>query len=173
MTDKQLLELAKGEGFTAAVIAPERIPVDPKFRVFCEQNLCGKYNANYSCPPDCGTVEELHQTILAEQKALILETVWDNIGFDDTSSVQKAKMAHNASALRLLDKLQKIGYKGFASGFNGSLCVIPANGRKMRPALFRISGSAVCPPTALTLRNWQSGAAWNLPGSRASCICSE
>lgn len=167
MTDKQLLELAKGEGFTAAVIAPERIPVDPKFRVFCEQNLCGKYNANYSCPPDCGTVEELHQTILAEQKALILETVWDNIGFDDTSSVQKAKMAHNASALRLLDKLQKIGYKGFASGFNGCPLCNPCKRTENAPCAFpdkRISCmSAYCVDVAELAKRCGMEFAW-IPG---------
>ena len=41
--DEKLLELAREEGFYAAVIPAADVPVDPKFREFCEQNLCGQY----------------------------------------------------------------------------------------------------------------------------------
>ncbi len=56
MTDLELLEMARAEGFNAAMIDKANIPVNPAFRAFCEENRCGKYNANYSCPPNCGTV---------------------------------------------------------------------------------------------------------------------
>ena len=75
MTEKELIELAQDEGFTAVLITPDRIPIDPKFRIYCEENHCGKYNSNYSCPPDCGTVEELKQKILAEDKVLVIQTI--------------------------------------------------------------------------------------------------
>ena len=67
--DEKLLELAREDGFYAAVIPTADVPVDPKFREFCEQNLCGQYGANYSCPPDCGSVEAMHKTILDQEKA--------------------------------------------------------------------------------------------------------
>ena len=77
--DEKLLELARDEGFYAAVIPAADVPVDPKFREFCEQNLCGQYGANYSCPPDCGSVEALHQTILDQEKALVISTTLSSI----------------------------------------------------------------------------------------------
>ena len=40
--DEKLLELAREEGFYAAVIPAADVPVDPKFREFCVQNLCGQ-----------------------------------------------------------------------------------------------------------------------------------
>ena len=51
MTDMELIKLAEEAGFRAAVLPAKEIPVDGSFRKFCEDNLCGKYNANYSCPP--------------------------------------------------------------------------------------------------------------------------
>lgn len=123
MTDKELLALAQSEGFTAVMTTPDQIPVDAKFRVFCEENRCGKYNANYSCPPDCGTVEELHQKILAEDKIMVLQTLWKIDGYEDKQTIMNAKKSHNAAALRLMEKIRNHGYSGFCSGYNGcALC---------------------------------------------------
>ena len=119
MNEASLLELAKSEGFSAALITPEQIPVDAKFRAFCEENLCGKYGANYSCPPDCGTVEELHQKILAEDKVLIVQTIWNIKGYEDKAAIQKSKETHNAMVLRLKAKLENHDLVGFCSGYNG------------------------------------------------------
>ena len=170
MTDQELLELAKGEGFAAALIRPEQIPVDPKFRAFCEENLCGKYNANYGCPPDCGTVESMHQSILAEEKALILETVWEIAGYEDKPAVEKAKISHNAAALRLLDKLRRMGYEGFVMAVR---CAIPVNGRRTSLVPSWRNESPACPLTVSTWQNLPNAAIWNMPGRRESYIYSE
>ena len=34
----------------AAVVDTADIVFDPSFRPYCEENLCGQYGANYSCP---------------------------------------------------------------------------------------------------------------------------
>lgn len=83
MTEMDLIKLAEEAGFLAAVLPAKEIPVDSSFRKFCEDNLCGKYNANYSCPPGCGTVEEVHQRLFAQEKALVVEMIWEVNGFDD------------------------------------------------------------------------------------------
>lgn len=119
MTDEALLALAEAEGFHAAMIAPRDIPVNPDFRMFCAENRCGKYGANYSCPPDCGTPEEMHANILAQDRTMIIQTIWPISGFEDRESIQAAKKYHNAGALRILDQVRKAGYQGFAAGYNG------------------------------------------------------
>ena len=64
MTKQALLELAGKLGFyRAAVVDTVAIPFEPSFRRFCEENLCGKYGANYTCPPDCGTAEDMRQRV--------------------------------------------------------------------------------------------------------------
>ena len=123
MTNDKLLELAKEEGFFASMTTPDNIPVDGKFRVYCEENLCGNYGANYSCPPDCGTVEELHQKILAEEKVLVVQPIWELESYEDKAAIQKAKTTHISMMLLLKAKMEKEGYIGFCSGYNGcSLC---------------------------------------------------
>ena len=119
MTEQKLIELARKEGFTAVMIEPGQIPINPKFRVYCEENLCGKYNANYSCPPDCGTVEELQEKILAENKIMVIQTIWNIKGYEDTDTIHRAKESHNAAALRLKDAIFENGYFGFCSSYSG------------------------------------------------------
>ena len=60
MTWEEMTSIAAEEGFAAAVVTDTKdIPFDPSFRPLCAENLCGKYGANYSCPPDCGTPDEM------------------------------------------------------------------------------------------------------------------
>ena len=103
MTDLELLNLAKEEGFSAVLMTPAEVPIDGKFRAFCEENLCGQYNANYSCPPDCGSVESLRQTILEQEKVLILQTIHDIGSYENKEAVQQAKVSHNGVVLRLME----------------------------------------------------------------------
>ena len=54
METQQMLSQAFEEGFAAAaVVDTGEIAFDPSFRPYCEENLCGQYGVNYSCPPDC------------------------------------------------------------------------------------------------------------------------
>lgn len=117
--EQQLLDFARAEGFHAAVISTREIPVDPKFRAFCEENLCGQYGANYSCPPDCGSVEQLHGQLLEQDWALVISTIWENVTFDDKAAVAHAKASHNGAVLRLMERIRQAGYSGFCAGYNG------------------------------------------------------
>ena len=131
--DEKLLALAKEEGFCAAIIPAADVPVDPKFRAFCEQNLCGQYGANYSCPPDCGSVEDLHQTILAQKKALVISTIWDIESFENKAAIQHAKKTHNAAVLRLMEKVKVAGCAGFCTGYNGCPLCEPCKRKENLP----------------------------------------
>lgn len=165
MTNERLLELAKEEGFYAAMLTPEQVPVDEKFRVYCEQNLCGNYGANYSCPPDCGTVEELREKILAEDKILIVETIWDIDGYEDKAPIQKTKQIHNAMVLRLKAKMEKEGCVGFCSGYNGCPLCSPCKRREDLPCIHpdqRISCmSAYCIDVEELAKRCDLTFAWN------------
>lgn len=136
MTDHELLELAKSEGFIPVMTSPEQIPINAKFRVYCEENLCGRYNANYSCPPDCGTVEELQRRILAEDQVMVIQTLWDIAGYDDKDTILHAKKSHNAAALRLMEKIRKKGYSGFCSGYNGCALCTPCKRIANQPCTY-------------------------------------
>lgn len=136
MTDQQILELARQSGFLAAMIAPEDIPVNEKFRVFCEENRCGKYNANYSCPPACGSVKELHERLLAQEQALIVERIFPINGYEDREAIAQAKLTHNVAVRALLAKLKQAGLVGFCSGYNGCPLCTPCRQAEGKPCAF-------------------------------------
>ena len=136
LTDVELLELVREEGFAAAFIDPRDIPVVPEFRMFCEENRCGKFDANYSCPPDCGTVEQLRERILAERRAIILTSHWEVDGYDDKEAVQFARKAHNTAILRIMEAMKKGGWSGFAAGYGGCALCNPCKRTLNQPCAF-------------------------------------
>ena len=123
MNQEQLLTLAREAGFSASFTTPDQVLINPDFRSFCEENRCGKYNANYSCPPDCGTVEELHEKLLSEDIVMVVQTIKENVDKTDKEQIIKIRTAHNAAILRLMKKFKELGYSGFCAGYSGcSLC---------------------------------------------------
>lgn len=119
MTDTELIQLAQSEGFTAALIPTSKIVTDEKFRPFCEENLCGNYDANYSCPPDCGTVSETRQRLMEQDRALVLQRIWPIGSYENKPAILEAKRNHNAAILRLTRKLREQGLSGFCLGYGG------------------------------------------------------
>ncbi|MCQ2436879.1 MAG: DUF2284 domain-containing protein [Clostridia bacterium] len=124
MDFEQMIALAADMGFAAAAITETKdIVFDPSFRPYCEENLCGKYGVNYACPPDCGTVEEMKQRILAHSHALVLQTIWDISDIGDGKATKAAKGRHNAATIKLTKKLRALGVPGFPVGAGGcSMC---------------------------------------------------
>ena len=107
----------------AEIVDTALIEFNPTFRPYCEENLCGQYGVNYSCPPDCGTPEEMKQRVLSYKKALVLSTEWEIEDFSQTDRIKEAKAQHNAAMLRLIEKLKSVGYDGFMVGASGcSMC---------------------------------------------------
>ena len=149
MTDEQLIQYAVEEGFAAAAIVSTRdIVFDPSFRPYCEENLCGQYGVNHSCPPTCGTPEEMKQRVLAHKKALVLQTIWEISDYSDMNAIRPAKAGHNAAQLRLMKRLREEGCGGFLVGASGCALCSPctqANGEPCRfPDLQFSCMSAYC-----------------------------
>ena len=119
MTDLERIQLAEAAGFRAAVILAKDIPVDGTFRKFCEDNLCGKYNANYSCPPGCGTVEEVHERLFGADQALVLQSIYDIGSYENKEAVLKSRNNLNTSVLHLTEELRKLGLDCFCLGYGG------------------------------------------------------
>lgn len=124
MHNEDILNLAYAEGFAAAAfIDPQEIVFDPSFRPYCEENLCGQYGVNHSCPPDCGSPNEMKARLLAHKKALVLQTIWEISDYSDAPAIKQAKGAHNAAEIRLVKKLREMGHDGIIVGASGcALC---------------------------------------------------
>ena len=123
MQDADVLKLAEQMGFQASFVDTADVVQERSFRKFCEDNLCGKYNANYSCPPDCGTVEQVQQRLRAGRRALVLQTIWHIGSYENKQGILDSKKNHNAAILRFTDALRKAGLDGFCLGYGGcTLC---------------------------------------------------
>lgn len=136
MTDAQLLALAKDAGFEAAIIPTNEIVIEPSFRPFCEENRCGKYNANYSCPPDCGTVEETTRRLRQYPRALVLENIFEIGSYENKAKISEVRRQHNAAVLRLTDALRGAGLEGFCLGYGGCPLCDPCKRVSGEPCAF-------------------------------------
>lgn len=137
MTEKQLVDLAVEEGFAAAaVIDTQKIPFDPMFRPFCEENLCGQYGVNHSCPPDCGSPEQMKAKLLAKKRALVLQTIWQIEDLGDQAAIKAAKAAHNAAEIRLVKGLRSQGVDGVIVGASGCALCKPCRKAQGLPCAF-------------------------------------
>ena len=118
-----MISLARSEGFSAAAIADMRaIVFDSGFRKYCEENLCGRYGANYSCPPDCGTPDAMKARLSAYKSALVLQTKWDITDYRDMPAIKAAKQSHNQAMLRVIARLKQEGIRGKMAG--ASCCTL-------------------------------------------------
>ena len=149
LTEQEMVDWAVEEGFAAAAIVnTDEIVFDPMFRPYCEENLCGQYGANYSCPPDCGSPEAMKQRILAHKRALVLQTIWQVQDYSDMPTIKQAKKSHNASEIRLVQRLRAAGHDGVMAGASGcaicSPCVLPKGEPCRFPRLQYSCMSAYC-----------------------------
>ena len=149
MTWEEMTSMAAEEGFAAAVVTDTKdIPFDPSFRPLCAENLCGKYGANYSCPPDCGTPDEMRARIQAHRHALVLQTIWHIADYSDSKAIKAAKKEHNAATLRLLGRLRRADVPGFPVGASGcalcETCAITEKKPCRYPDLYYSCMSAYC-----------------------------
>ena len=149
MTWEEMTSMAAEEGFAAAVVTDTKdIPFDPSFRPLCAENLCGKYGANYSCPPDCGTPDEMRARIQAHRHALVLQTIWEIADYSDSKAIKAAKKEHNAATLRRLGRLRRADVPGFPVGASGcalcETCAITDKKPCRYPDLYYSCMSAYC-----------------------------
>ena len=136
MTHEQMIRAALEEGFSsAAVTATEEMVFDPSFRPYCEENLCGQYGVNYTCPPDCGTPEEMRLRLLAHRHAVVLQSKWDIPDYTDEAAIRRAKTAHNAASIRLAKRLRAEGHVGIIVGSSGCALCSPCAITRGEPCL--------------------------------------
>ena len=96
---------AKEIGFSdAAVIRTDELVFVPKYRVYCEENLCGQYDKNPACPPKSGTVAEMKEKACRYGHALILQTVRER-----SMDSKKAKLIHNQITEQMVEQMKRAG----------------------------------------------------------------
>lgn len=111
MEDAQILKAVSAvEGvWRTAFVDTKDLVFDPEFRKYCEEDKCGNYDVNYSCPPHCGTPEEMQAKVMQYRRLLLVQTAWDVSDVMNTDETAEAKAKHNAISYEVLEKLNALG----------------------------------------------------------------
>jgi predicted metal-binding protein len=74
---------------------------------YCENNACGKYNANWTCPPGVGRYEDCKEKVESYSKALIFRSDYKINEWYDYERVQETIAAHQANVRRIRELVPK------------------------------------------------------------------
>ena len=93
MTDiKKIIEKALKAGFSdAAPLDLATLELREDVRAACAENKCGQYGKNWTCPPACGTLEEMKKLISAYKQGIIVQTygeLEDEFDFETTMELE-------------------------------------------------------------------------------------
>lgn len=106
MEDALLIEKAMAAGFKhAAIMAVKDLVYVPGYRKYCEENICGNYNLVPSCPPKCGTSEDMYKQVQKYSKVLVLQTEMV-LQKQDRMEYFATQRVHNQLMEQLLEQLQ-------------------------------------------------------------------
>lgn len=134
MKEEKIMQYAIEAGFAKArVIDTAAIVFDFSFRDYCKENLCGNFGKNYTCPPDCGSPEEMKQKIIRHKKAVVLQSIWDIADFTDKEAIKHAQNSHNAATGKLYKRLSKEGCEALMVGAGGCALCSPCKKAEGKP----------------------------------------
>ncbi len=85
----------------AAPLDASTLHVLPEVREMCAADRCGQYGKSWSCPPACGTLEELEQTLRRYSRGILVQTVGQLEDSFDWEGMQEIKERHDEAFRRL------------------------------------------------------------------------
>ncbi len=104
---EQLRETIVELGATkSGALAVSDIKFDPAARKACEENYCGNYDRNWTCPPLCGDVFELIERAKGYQSAVLFQSISSLKDSYDIEGMTEAADRHN-EVVRSLQRLAR------------------------------------------------------------------
>lgn len=96
-----LMDELKTCGFeTVAELDVSTLKALPEVREMCAVNTCGKYNACWSCPPGCGSVEECEAKMKQYKYGILVQTVGEIEDSLDWEGIMEVKEVHDGRFLK-------------------------------------------------------------------------
>jgi|GEM_PF-253569 len=124
----------------AAVVPVEKIAFDRGFRAACEQNICGKYGRNWTCPPDCGDIDEMIAHAKTYTHALVFQSIGQLEDSYDIDGMRAAAQNHSKLVDALARDVQPLLEKSLRLGAGG--CHVCDRCAKMHSAPCRLPDRA-------------------------------
>ena len=92
----------------AAEIATEQLRFSEGFLAACEQNYCGRYGRNYTCPPHVGEIGALIAKVQRRKTAVIWQTVHNLEDSYDFEGMQRGQTLHNGITLEVAQQARAV-----------------------------------------------------------------
>lgn len=117
MTFEELSILAKEAGFEDfAPLDPETIELKQEVRDMCAANTCGRYGKCWSCPPDCGSLEDCREQVSRCTGGILVQSVGDVEDGFDFESMMEIEAEHKTRFAKMYAALRETGGEILALG---------------------------------------------------------
>ena len=83
-----VMTFAGQAGFKAARFDASALEPKQEVRSYCVQDKCNRYNASWSCPPACGSLEEMKDRMSRYSTGILLMTVIETGGHYDPGTIR-------------------------------------------------------------------------------------
>ncbi len=95
MTEQALLELANRCGFEhAGALCMSALKFEPKVREMCSSGRCHSYGRCWTCPPYCGTLEEIAAKATQYHRGFLLQSTGQLEDEFDVETMLKTEALH-------------------------------------------------------------------------------
>ncbi|MDR1130994.1 MAG: DUF2284 domain-containing protein [Oscillospiraceae bacterium] len=89
----------------AEEIPVEKLTFEPELRKLCEQNACGRFARNYTCPPFAGEIAALVAKLKTFQSAVIFQNIYSLEDSFDFEGMMNAQQKHNAMTREIANRV--------------------------------------------------------------------
>lgn len=104
----ELSDMALQAGFThAGKLDVKTIELREDVRAMCAENLCGKFGKSWSCPPGCGSLEDVRQLLSGFSEGLLVQSVAELEDEFDIETMMEAEQAHKLRFVALHKALRR------------------------------------------------------------------
>lgn len=117
MEKEKAVRIAEECGMSHAGTFPVKIlKLRTEVRDMCADNKCGRYNKSWSCPPACGSLEELQEKIKAFSWGLLVQMTGEMEDDFDVETIEETEEKMKNSFRMLCDRLIDGGETCFPMG---------------------------------------------------------
>lgn len=107
-TTQEIIRLAQRCGFThVGELKMEALDFLPAVRDMCAADRCQKYGKSWTCPPGCGTLEEISARVARYNRGVLLQTTAELEDDFDVERMQQAEQDQKCAFLKFVDALRR------------------------------------------------------------------
>ena len=110
MTLQEVLAIAEECGFShSGEMNVEKLELLDAVREMCAADRCKVYGHSWSCPPACGTLDDIRKAIAPYKCGVLVQTTGDLEDEFDIETIEETGARHKENFLRFVEALHALG----------------------------------------------------------------